>query len=68
MIKEHETVAKIKVTWCKSQICCQEQHRRTLKALGFRKLNQTRVYEDNPAIRGMLNHVNFLVKVEEVAE
>lgn len=61
-------MAKLKVTWTKSKIGCQEQHRRTLKALGFRKLNQTKLLEDSPAIRGMLKHIDFLVKVEEVAE
>jgi len=61
-------VSKLKVKWCKSKIGCQEQHRRTLKALGFKRLYQTLILDDTLPIRGMLNHIRFLVKVEEVKE
>ena len=41
-------------------------HRRTLKALGFKKHQQTVVHDDTPAIRGMLRQVHYLVQVNEV--
>jgi len=40
----------------------------TLKALGFRSLNHTIICSDSAAIRGMINKVRHLVRVEEVAE
>ena len=40
----------------------------TLKALGFRLLNQTIVHSDSLVVRGMLNKVRHLVQVEEVSE
>lgn len=61
-------MAKLKVTWVRSKIGCQEEHRKTLKALGFKKMNQTRIFDDTLPVRGMLEHVNFLVSVEEVAK
>ncbi len=57
---------KVKITWVKSQIACRERHRRTLRALGFHRLNETIEKELSPAIAGMIDQVNYLVKVEEV--
>jgi large subunit ribosomal protein L30 len=45
-----------------------EVHRATLRALGFKKHQQTIVQKDSPAIRGMLFHVRHLVEVQEIAE
>lgn len=42
------------------------KHRKTIIALGLRRLNQVVEVKDNPAMRGMLNQVAFLLKVEEV--
>ena len=42
------------------------KHRRTLKALGFKKHQQTVVHDDSPTIRGMLRQVHYLVQVHEV--
>jgi large subunit ribosomal protein L30 len=40
-----------------------ESHRATVRGLGLRKLNSTRVLEDTPAVRGMINKVSYLVKL-----
>jgi large subunit ribosomal protein L30 len=40
-----------------------ESHRATVRGLGLRKVNSTRVLEDTPAVRGMINKVSYLVKV-----
>lgn len=58
-------MAKLQVTWFKSGIGYAERQRRTLRALGFKRLNQWVVHEDSASIRGMINKVRHLVKVEE---
>jgi large subunit ribosomal protein L30 len=60
-------VAKIRVTWVKSGIGYEIDQKRTLKALGFHRLNQSIVHDDSRAIRGMINKVRHLVKVEEAS-
>jgi large subunit ribosomal protein L30 len=59
-------VAKLRVTWVKSDIGYPRNQRLTLKALGFRRLHQTIEHENNASIRGMLVKVNHLVKSEIV--
>jgi large subunit ribosomal protein L30 len=61
-------VAKLRITWEKSAIGYNKRQRMTLKALGFRSLNQTIIHADSSAIRGMVNKVRHLVRVEEVAD
>ena len=56
----------LKVTWVKSCIGYNANQAKMIEALGFKKLNQTRVLPDNDSIRGSLHHVAHLVKVEEV--
>ena len=63
-----DPVAKLRVTWKKSAIGYNKGQRMTLKALGFRSLNQIIVHSDSLAVRGMLNKVRHLVQVEEVSE
>jgi large subunit ribosomal protein L30 len=58
----------LEVTQVRSGIGRPERHRRTLRALGFTKHQQTRVHEDTPAIRGMLAQVSHLVRVRPVEE
>ncbi len=53
----------IKATLMKSTIGALPQIKATVESLGFRRLNQTRELPDNPAVRGMLKAVNFLVAV-----
>jgi large subunit ribosomal protein L30 len=54
----------IRATLMKSTIGALPQIKATVESLGFRKMNQTRDLPDNPAVRGMLKAVNFLVAVE----
>jgi len=61
-------MAKIKVTQVKSGIDRPERQKRTLKALGLRKINATREVEATPQILGMVNAVSHLVKVETISE
>lgn len=59
-------MAKLNVTLVKSTIGAIPKHRKTIEALGLRKLGSVVEHEDNAAIRGMLHHVQHLVKVEEI--
>jgi large subunit ribosomal protein L30 len=59
-------VDKIKITQIKSTIKGKENQKRTMKALGLRRLHQTVIHQDGPQIRGMVRKVSHLVKVEEV--
>ncbi len=56
------------VTWVKSGIGYSEDQKRTLKALGFRRLNQSITHNDSASIRGMIQKVRHLVKVEAKAD
>ena len=58
-------MTKLRITWVKSGIGYAEGQKRTLKALGFHRLNQSITHDDSPPIRGMINRVKHLVKVEE---
>jgi len=55
---------KVKVTLVKSPIGTLESHRACVRGLGLKKMHQSRVLEDTPAVRGMINKVNYLVKAE----
>ena len=59
-----EPAKMLKATLMKSTIGAKPQLRATVESLGFRKMNQTRELPDNPAVRGMLKAVAFLVAVE----
>ena len=58
-------MAKLKITLVKSTIGAVPKHKKTVEALGLRKLNKTVVLPDNAATRGMVKQVQHLVKVEE---
>ncbi|MDX1601619.1 50S ribosomal protein L30 [Salinimicrobium sp. CAU 1759] len=58
-------MGKIKVTQVKSAIKRTQNQKRTLEALGLRKLGQVVEHENTPNILGMVNKVNHLVSVEE---
>ena len=47
----------------KSVASTRQSHRDTVRGLGLRKVNSQRVLEDTPAVRGMINKVDYLVKV-----
>ncbi len=59
-------MAKLRITLVKSPIACQPGQRRTVQALGLRKLHHSVVLEDTPATRGAVNKVSHLLKVEEL--
>ncbi len=56
----------LKITLVKSTIGAVPKHKKTVEALGLRKLNKTVELPDNEATRGMINQVRHLVKVEEI--
>ena len=58
-------MAKIVVTWVKSGIGYKEDQKKTLKALGFKRMNGSVEHDDSAAVRGMINKVRHLVKIEE---
>jgi len=62
------TEKKLKITLCRSVIGCHVKRRRTIRALGLRRINDTVIQPDNPSIRGMLRMVADLVKVEPAGE
>jgi len=57
-------MAKLCITWVKSGIGYAREQRRTLKALGLRRLNQSVIRDDSASLRGMVSKVRHLVKVE----
>ena len=57
-------MAKIKVTQTKSAIGRLPKHRATLVGLGLRKINHTVELEDTACVRGMINKVSYMLKVE----
>ncbi|MEJ5294727.1 MAG: 50S ribosomal protein L30 [Fimbriimonadales bacterium] len=59
---------KLKITLKRSPIGYNETQKRTVRALGLRKLHQTVIHEDNPSIRGMLQRIPHLVQVEVIEE
>lgn len=58
-------MAQIKITQIKSRINCPAVQKRTLDALGLKKMYHTVVKEDTPSIRGMIQAVHHLVEVAE---
>ena len=57
--------ASIKVTQLKSTFGRLKNHRACVTGLGLRRIGHTVEVEDTPAVRGMINRVHYLVKVEE---
>ena len=55
---------KIRVTLFKSTNGCRAEHRATVHGLGLRRLHQTVEVKDSPQVRGMINSVNYLVRLE----
>jgi large subunit ribosomal protein L30 len=58
-------MTKLKVKQVRSKINCPLDQKRTLEALGLRKMGQVVEHDANPAILGMVNKVKHLVSVEE---
>ena len=59
-------MAKLKVTQVRSVIRRPGRQKRTIEALGLRRMNQTVTHEATPQVLGMIKKVQHLVKVEEV--
>jgi len=59
---------KLRITQKKSAIGRNKIQKRTIEALGIKRLNHTVVHNDTAAIRGMINRVSHLIEVEEVEE
>ena len=57
---------ELKITLVKSTIGALPKHRKTVQALGLKKLNSSVVRQNNAATFGMVNQVKHLVKVEEI--
>ena len=57
---------RLRVTWTKSAIGYAANQKRTIAALGLRRLHQVVEHPDSPAVRGMVATVRHLVRVEEV--
>lgn len=61
-------MAKVRVTWTRSASGHKFDQKRTIRALGLRRLGQTVEHSDSPSLRGMLFKVQHLVAVEEAQE
>jgi large subunit ribosomal protein L30 len=59
-------MAKLRVTLVKSLIGRKKTHIATANALGLKKIGKTVEHEVNPQIQGMINKIDYLLKVEEV--
>lgn len=59
-------MSQIKVTQTKSIIGRRADHRRTVRALGLKRINHSVIHNDTPQIRGMIHQVRYMVEVEEV--
>ena len=59
-------MSPLKVTQVRSVIGSKQDHKRTVRALGLKRIRDSRVHEDTPQIRGMVHKVRHLVRVEEV--
>jgi large subunit ribosomal protein L30 len=57
---------RLKITQIRSLIGSQPKHRLTMKALGFHRMHETLEKADTPQIRGMVQQVRHMVRVEEV--
>ncbi len=54
----------VKVRLVKGLRGCQKRHRLSVKALGLGKINDVRELKDSPSVRGLINQVHYLVRVE----
>ncbi len=59
-------MSNLEITLKRSVIGSSDKHKKIIKSLGFNKVNQTKTYPDNEAIRGMVKHCTHLLDVKEV--
>ncbi|RDI97858.1 MULTISPECIES: 50S ribosomal protein L30 [Dyella] len=62
---KNETAATVRVRLVKGLRGVQHRHRLSVQALGLSKLNDVRELKDSPQVRGLINTVYYLVRVEE---
>jgi large subunit ribosomal protein L30 len=60
-------MATLKITYVRSVIGQKPDAKKTVRALGLRRLNQTVQHDDSPQLRGMVHKVRHLVRVEETS-
>ena len=65
MAKNEATAGTVKVRLVKGLRGTQARHRLSVKALGLNKLNDVRELKDSPSVRGLINQLHYLVRVEE---
>ncbi|HXD84061.1 MAG TPA: 50S ribosomal protein L30 [Rudaea sp.] len=65
--KTSKATGTIRVRLYKSMNSCQWKHRLSVKALGLNKLNDVRELKDSPQVRGLVEKINYLVRIEETA-
>jgi large subunit ribosomal protein L30 len=65
MPKKDTSGKALRVTLLKSPIGYKKDQKATVRALGLRRMNQTVEHKDSPVIRGMLNKISHLIKIEE---
>lgn len=65
MPKKETTGKSIRITLVRSAIGYTKDQKATVKALGLRRMHQTIEHKDTPALRGMLNKIIHLIKIEE---
>jgi large subunit ribosomal protein L30 len=56
---------KIKVKLVRSVASCKQGHRDTVRGLGLKRINHVSELTDTPEVRGMINRVNYLVRIED---
>ena len=61
------TQKKLKVTQVRSTIGCKQNQKLVMEALGLRRIRHSRIHNDTPQIRGMLNKVQHIIEVEETS-
>ena len=59
-------MSPLKVTQVKSVVGSKQGHKRTVRALGLKRIRDSRIHQDTPQIRGMVHKVQHLVRAEEV--
>ena len=59
---------KLKITQIRSESGRQDQHRRTLRALGLKYHQQSVIQQDTPQIQGMIRKISFMLDVQEIEE
>jgi large subunit ribosomal protein L30 len=65
MPRKDTTGKTLRVTWVRSAIGFKKDQRATVRALGLHRLHETVEHKDTPALRGMLNKIVHLLKIEE---